>query len=296
MNVLHLGALALSSLAGTADATEAEGEWLGLDQEIQNLASSLNTTEGLTFSGFFQARFLNSSDVGFAPDEGSPDADLSGFAVTAARLVVSGAVGNYGFRVEEDFAGGGTFFGSPFSEGRSFSFGATLLDVYAYWNCGDNLTVTFGQFKTPFSRGFLTERHHLAFLDRAVLNEDFPGGFGYFGYGYYSGLLGSGLDTGIQLSGNMDAFDWWVAVQNGVDSVLDEYRLSARAEVDVVGDGVAAHQGGYAIGDDTAVNVGLGYSDDGGNEDFGAGADTSFPECFENRVLLPESFTRFPCG
>jgi hypothetical protein len=227
MNVLQLGALALP-LVGVPDATEAEGEWLGLDQEIQSLASNLNAANGVDIGGLLVAAYANDSDI-----------DLSGFAVPFARLDLSGNVGDYGFNIITDF---GEFYGGGFG---------ALLEAYMTWSCGEAMEATLGTFKNPFSRAWSVDRGDLSFLDRAA-----PA--------YMGNMV---RDTGIMLGGDQGAFNWAVAIQDGVDGDTDEYRISGRAEVDVMGDGVPSYDGGYGVGDGTGLRLGAGFTDDGGLTD-----------------------------
>jgi hypothetical protein len=252
MTVLQLGAFALSTLAGvsTDDAAKAEGEWLGLDQEIQNLATSLNTAEEPGLTGFLRVRAKHTGDF-FTED-------MSGFRVTQARLIWSGLVGDYGYMIEYEMVGS-----SLILEGGPIFLSSGLLDAKVWWPCGEHLTVTFGQFKVPFSRGFLTARNHLAFLDRAVVEggaSDIANG-AFFDPDVF--IWGMGRDQGIMLSGMMDMFAWWVAVQNGLDDRFDEFRLTGRISVNVMGERVAEYQGAYGLPDETALALGLGFTDDG---------------------------------
>lgn len=240
MNVLQLGAFALTTL-GSPDAVPAEGQWLGLDQEIENLASSLSVDEGLDIGGYVRAALVNTSDFKMMPT----DPDISGFSVENARINVSGMVGDYGFLIESELTGETDPSASPSER--------LLRDVKAWWNCGENFTVTLGNFKVPFAQAYLTDRNQMMFLSRA---ESAEGNFGFIGP-YAT------RDEGLMLSGNMDMFGWRVAVQDGEDGDADEYRITGRVEFDVMGNGVSDHEGGYGIGDEDALSIGAAWTDDG---------------------------------
>jgi hypothetical protein len=258
MTVLQLGAFALSTLAGvsTDDAAKAEGEWLGLDQEIQNLATSLNTAEEPGLTGFLRVRVKQTSDFA-ASDEGTPGTDFLGTDVTQARVQWTGVVGDYSYLIEYEMADSI----SILEGGLSLSGG--LLDAKIWWPCGEYLTVTFGQFKVPFSRGFLTARNMLAFLDRAIVEGGTSDIANLLGYDYFFGFGALSRDQGIMLSGETEMFAWYAAIQNGIDSRFDEHRFTGRIQAEVMGEGVAHYQGAYNLADETALSVGAAFSDDG---------------------------------
>lgn len=244
MNFLVLGAATLALTGSSAGVDDSESEWLGLDREVRNLASSLSADEGLDISGFLRIRYESSSDTPFLPSvsaaEGGTPGDLGGFSVTNARVAFEGQVGDYGFKVQEEFA--------PT---------AKIKDAKAWWNCGENVKMTFGNFKTPFSIRFLNSEQKQVFMDRT-----------WTATGANKGLFFD-RDVGLMASGKAgDRFKWDVAVQNGVDDVADEYLLSGRASVDVLGEGVLKHEGGYGLQnmDEGALRLALGFADDGASD------------------------------
>ena len=235
MNFLQLSAMSLS-LLGSTDATEVDGEWLGLDNEIQNLATSVAAQgSGVTVSGHMKVLFINSSDPG-AIDPGGPT-DISGFEIGDLRLDVSGTVGDYGFDIETQWEGGSG------SDGE-------LEDAYAWWNCGENMTVTMGLFHNPFSRQFQYEGSNMLvfILDSPVLNS-----------------IWANHSEGIMLSGATDMFDWKAAIQNGADDIGDEYQTTLRADFNLGENPLPAWEGAYAAGD--ALSIGVGWTDDGAIDD-----------------------------
>ena len=233
MNVLLLASLALpAGLPGTPDPADTSAEWNGLDQEISNLASTLSAAEGgVNVSGFLRARLEHSSDDAFSP---GPPADLSGFDVTNARLAFTGTVGDYSFKVQPEFAS------------------STLLkDAKVSWNCGEQLKVTLGNYKTPFSPRFMNSEQKQAFLDRTLTATDATLKPIFFD-----------RDVGVMLSGSVDVFSWMASVQNGEDDVADEYLITGRVEVDLIGD-TLGYEGGYGLGDEQGLTLGLAWADDG---------------------------------
>ena len=80
------------------------------------------------------------------------------------------------------------------------------------------------------------------------------------------GLVGNlvGRDTGVQIDGDFEQIAWAIAVQNGADSVADEYLLTGRVSVDIMGEGAGQWvEGAYNAPDGTNLSVGLAFCDDG---------------------------------
>ncbi|HJO27678.1 MAG TPA: porin, partial [Planctomycetota bacterium] len=152
MNKLVFGALALTltSTAGFA----SDNEWLSLDQEIDALASSLTVQGGAGISGWIGARYLSSSDL---DTDVPPDsiADDTGDFQSMARLNVAGSVGDYGYKISLDSG--------------ALAGGLGILDAYVTFPCGDAISTTFGQFKSPYSRSGLLSGNRLLFQNRTTI-------------------------------------------------------------------------------------------------------------------------------
>lgn len=249
MNFLTLGAMALSMSGPTADEAQTQGDWQGLDQEIQSLATSLSQGEsGVNISGFTIIRWDNSGDI---DPNGAvlPGDDYSGFNVQNARIAITGEVGDYGFKIQPDFASSDI-----------------LKDAKVWWNFGDNFKLTIGQYKVPFAKRFLTSQQKLAFLDRSLyIEEPFPidsnpgtppnpeyykGGYGF-------------RDQGLMVGGQHEMFGWDVSVSNGADGQMDNYLIAGRIEAYILGGGAPNYEGGYGIGDESALTVGGAIVNDG---------------------------------
>mgnify|MGYP003571909515 FL=1 len=247
MNFLTLGAMALSLAGPSADETQAQGDWQGLDQEIQNLATSLQGESGVNISGFTVIRWDNSSDVG--PYGGSIGEDLSGFTIQNARINITGEVGDYGFKIQPDF---------------NASLTSTILkDAKVWWNFGDNFKLTVGQYKVPFAKRWLVSANKLAFLDRSVylfqpMVDAGPPQTITVGQADYAVR-----DQGLMVGGTHDMFGWDVSVSNGGDGTENKYLIAGRAEVYVMGGGAPNYEGGYGIGDESAMTIGGGIVNDG---------------------------------
>ena len=249
MNFLTLGAMALSLTGPTADEAQNQGDWQGLDQEIQNLATSLQGESGVNISGYTVIRWDYSGDVspGGVPVGAT---DLSGFNVQNARISITGEVGDYGFKIQPDFAA------------TSISATSSLLrDAKVWWNFGDNFKLTVGQYKVPFSRRFLTSSNKKAFLDPNLYQIMYTAA-GPPIAGAAPSLI-SIRDQGLMVGGAMDMFDWDISVSNGGDSTSEKYMIAGRVAVHVMGGGAPTYEGGYGLGDESAMTIGAAYMNDG---------------------------------
>jgi len=247
MNFLTLGAMALSLTGPSADEAQNQGDWQGLDQEIQNLASSLQGESGVNISGFTIIRWDNSSDVTPYGLPVGPE-DLSGFDIQNARIAITGEVGDYGFKIQPDFASS-----------------TILKDAKVWWNFGDNFKLTVGQYKVPFARRWLTGQQKLAFLDRSLYLVD---------YGETTPPLMTVAprdyavrDQGVMVGGTMEMFDWDISISNGTDGTEKKYMIAGRVDVNVLGGGAPDYEGGYGLGDESALTIGGGYVNDAGLPD-----------------------------
>lgn len=259
MTVLQLSALALSTL-GAAEAPEANatGGWQGLDHEIESLASSLGTQDGgVDISGYLRARFTYSSDAMTDPD-GDPNTsdgeDWSSFQIVNARLNFTGSVGDYGFKIQTDFGDAG-------------SVGTDILkDAKVWWNCSEYFKVTFGQYKIPFSRSFMVSTENLMFLNRTMAaSGGYPLYIANTGDDTSWGASYARRDQGIMGSGDYERFKYWLSIQNGMDEAGANYRWTARAEMDFFGGNTTNYEGGYGLSDESALSVGLAYTNDTGD-------------------------------
>jgi hypothetical protein len=240
--------MALSLTGPTADETQNQGDWQGLDQEIQNLATSLQGESGVNISGFMRLRWDYSGDV---TPTGVPvgATSLSGFTVENARLDITGEVGDYGFKIQPDFGAADIS-----------ATGQILRDAKVWWNFGDNFKLTVGQYKVPFSRRYLTSFNKKAFLDPNMYQIQYTAAGPPI-----AGAVAtpwSVRDQGVMVGGNMEMFDWNISLTNGTDTTAgrtDKYMLAARVDVHVMGGGAPNYEGGYGLGDESALTVGGAY-------------------------------------
>jgi hypothetical protein len=109
--------------------------------------SSQSTPPAVRWSGYLQARETYQDEVG-----------LTG-SINRARLSAAGSVaGNVSWRVQGEFRTG--------SAGRNAS--VSLQDAYVRWT-RKSLGVQVGQFKTPFTREFITSLAEVETADRAFV-------------------------------------------------------------------------------------------------------------------------------
>ena len=162
--------------------------------------------------------------------DNNSDTDMGDFALRSVRLNASGSNGDYGYFVSLDAAGGV----------------AGLVDAYATFGIG-GISAQMGVFRAPTLTSALIDRNQTFFIDRSML-----------------GAAGSARDAGLQLSGDMGTVGWWLAVMDGSDGPGDDYEITGRVAVDLMGDGAnGSNEGAYGAGDGTCLSASLAFQDDG---------------------------------
>lgn len=138
---------------------------------------------------------------------GGGDAEANhGFSVPRARLILSGDLYNWGYKVSGQWTEGGTF---------------DLLDAYAEGGLfGGDLRM--GQFKSPFMREVLVDRADTLMVDRSIVSNQF----------------GQGRSQGVQWSRDFGMVDFTAAYTDGFDTangagVQNGQAFTARAGVDI---------------------------------------------------------------
>lgn len=233
MNKTVLGALAVFTASSLGFAGSTDGEYMTLDRELENLASSLNSSApgGINVSAFLRTAVdMVDQDVSGATD------DELGVTMDNVRLMFSA-----------DAGAGYTFFASV----DAASGNATLVDAFGSFKLGEQVKGTLGRFIAPFMwQGLLDE-------NRLLFNDHLLGGF------TANGKFGGQRDLGAMFSGGMDKFGWSIAFQNGSDGLLDEHRITGRATFTAMGQGVANQEGAYNSTDEQNLAIGFGFADDG---------------------------------
>ena len=242
MKKLVCSALALS--ATSAAGLASDSDWSSLDQQIEALTASLAVDNGggPNMFGRLRAYYATSSDVVGGIDSDGDDLDLGGFFVEDARFGVHGQRGDYGYKLQVDFADG-----------------MSLLDAYADFPIGEQVQGRFGQFKSELSRSALVSSGKLAFIDRNAV-----------------GNLFSMRVPGFQIGGEFDALDWNIDIQNGGDTDAgtgfgagagDDLYFAGKVSFDVLGAGKDLPEGATGGTDEPSATVAIGFYSDGATED-----------------------------
>ena len=264
MNKTIFRALAIVVASSLAYAGSESEEWLSLDKELAKLNSSVSQQGGgpLEFDGFLRTSYEMSSDL-YEVTSGN---DLGGFSIDNVRLNVHGGAGDFGYYVQLEGAGLPTppsvdeiIMVSPprWAGGFGIGGGVDVLDAYATWS-NEQLTVTAGQFRPAFFHSSRIEDNNLLFMDRTVIGDTF-----------------AFRDQGLMLSGVFDQLAWWIGLQNGMDTVGNEYSMFGRVEFDAMGEGNDLVEGAAGAPEETSLTVGVAYiADDTLGSDYSAfGAD-----------------------
>lgn len=216
-------------------------EWIALDRELDELAASgqgASDTAPPTITGWIRTRYANSGDVDTDPASASEE-DLGGFNLDNARIAISGSpIDGYGFTISLE--GGDDLIAD------SSSTDVGIVDAYASVRFNEWVSASIGRFSSTVLWNTCVEERNLLFLDRSFLDE-----------------FWDGRDVGVELSGAVQRFNWWVAAQNGVDGAGDEYALSARASFHVLGDALIAQESCQALPDgEEHLTLGVCWFDD----------------------------------
>ena len=139
MNKLVLSALAASVAVGTTNASE--GDWAGLDAELNTLTSSLDHHEGgPSISGYLEATYDT--------DTGGGD---SAFGTGRHGVNVSGSIGGYGYSFDLD--------DSDTTQGA---------DAFITFEMA-GMAWTMGDFRAPTTANHLANEEDMHFMDRSGL-------------------------------------------------------------------------------------------------------------------------------
>lgn len=242
MSKLVYSALALTLVSAPGIASDKE--WSSLDQDIENLSSSLaaQKTGGPKLGGYILTSYRHSSDE---PLQVGGE-DRSGFFMEKARIEVSGDINDdYSYKVSVE-VGSSDKSDNP-NPGDT---GVTIRDAYVNFRIAEGVNGRMGRFKQPFNRYSLISSSRQLFLDRTALGELFRG-----------------RDLGLMVFGNFDTIDYYLAAQNGSDGAADEHLFTGRVQANVLGGGVGKVEGAYGAGDETRLSVGAAVQEDGTLDD-----------------------------
>ena len=237
-------AVALTMATGASYA--AETGWASLDQEISGLSSSLSAQNagGPKVGGWIITSVRSQGDgVGIdTDDDGTIDetTDKLGFQLDQVRLHVTGDVSNdYSYKIGFDLQNGD----------------AELTDAYIKWKLMDGVNGMMGRFLYPTLKSATMDENKLLFLNRT-----------FIGSLLYSDAV-RGRSEGFGVTGAFEMLGYTVAVQNGADSVADEFAFTVNVSADVMGKGAGMVEGAYGAAEGTNLTVGGFYHDDGAIED-----------------------------
>lgn len=241
-------------------AFATDDEWAPLNREIELLSSTLSLDGGPGLSGQIGVRYDNNSDF-----------NIGGFSASDARLALEGSHGDYGYRVEVDFAGE-THAGLVDTDMDGVPDGLglitdRLMDAYTTFGIGASVTARMGRFRASVCDDSDMDEGDMDHLRHSMVGAQF-----------------TRHTDGLAFSGAMDLISWDISIMNGFDGALDELLTAVRVRLEpmdgaslsaaVVDDaslqdvGATVITAGYQAG---AFGVGLEYADVAD-----AGASTSF--------------------
>ena len=220
-------ALTLVSVPGFAN----DNEWSSLDQEINNLSSSLSAQNatGPKIGGFIKTSFRYSDDKDALFGANVDQKDEVGFKLDKVRIEITGDLGqDYSYKVSFDLADGT----------------ASTKDAYVSWKMAESVKGTMGRFKKPYLRSATVSDKNLLFYDRTAIGNFFDV-----------------REQGMMFNGNFDTIDWWIAGQNNTEKDND-FNYTAHVVANLMGSGMGKVEGAYGAGEETNLMVGVTWSDD----------------------------------
>lgn len=242
--------LACAAVAPSANANVSS--WSGLDQEINSLSASLQTTSPTTpkLGGYIVTALdyqadppglgvdlddNGTIDPGAEAETGFEGDDTLGWSFRYVRLEATGDLGHdYSYKVSFEL-GSGT---------------ASLRDAFASWKITDGVKARWGRYKVPFVREALISDTKLLFLQRTNI----------------ANMIGF-RDLGAMVTGQFSKLTVILNAQNGTDGPTDELFYNARISFDALGDGVGMVEGAYGAGDSAGLTLGAAIGDYSGVDD-----------------------------
>jgi phosphate-selective porin len=219
-------ALTLVSVPGFAN----ENEWSSLDQEINNLSTSLSAQNaaGPKLGGFIKTSFRYSDDTDALFGPGNTE-DEVGFKIDKVRIEITGDLGqDYSYRISFDLSSGV----------------AETKDAYVSWKMAESVKGTMGRFKKPFLRSSQGSDKNTLLYERTALGNFFDA-----------------RQEGLMFSGNFDTIEWWIAGQND-SSKENDFNYTARLAANLMGSGAGKVEGAYGAGEETNLTVGIAYAEE----------------------------------
>ena len=213
MNKFIFSAIAIAAASSTSQA--AEGDWLQLDQDIASLSSSVAQGGGIDMGAIIRNSYRDGNTEG-------------GWSFEDVDVWLEGSLEEFDWRVSMDLDSGS----------------AVLEDAWVRWACGEDIGITWGQFKQNLVRSAIVDPENLLFIDRSLIGTEFDR-----------------WDNGIQVDGDMSGFMWSLAAQNGSDGTGDSLAFGAHVGYHI-GNGVTMSEGAMKGGEEFDATIGVGYFDE----------------------------------
>ena len=252
MNKLVLSALAATVAVGTTNASE--GDWAGLDAELNTLTSSLDDHGAPAISGYIEASYDT--------DDGSGD---SAFGVSRHGLNMAGSVGGYGYNFD------------IFSNDLDGN-----VDAFVTFEMG-GIGWTMGIFRAPTTMNHLIDDEDMAFMDRSTLGGDGVRTTGLMASGSMDALgywihIGDAEELTARVSYDVMSGDGInLSVAYSMDDLADQswmeanissgpFGIAATMGDSAAGDGAMVLHASYDVNDTWAIGIRSTDLDDGADE------------------------------
>tara|TARA_R110002072_G_scaffold128081_5_gene265623 strand:+ start:966 stop:2039 length:1074 start_codon:yes stop_codon:yes gene_type:complete len=221
------GLLVAASLLPTLAHAQADTEWASWALEPMPSETLVEPEGGPEFFGFLRIYDETSHGPGFVA---GADPELQALRILQIRMGLRGQVAGTNYFITTEGATGAI----------------TLVDAFARTEITDDLGVTIGRFRAPFSFNGLLPASVLLMTRRSRQS-----------------LVWAGRDTGVMLDHSVgDRTHVFVAAQNGGDGTSDEHMLTARVEHQIAGQH-RPQVGALCLDAETDILLGVAIADEG---------------------------------
>lgn len=206
---------------------EAEG-WQSFDRRVAGLTASRASRASRASLGRAQdAPHLNAiirTSAASSDDIMVGGGDFGGFLLESVRIQLRGSVDEFDYFLQTESAPGAS----------------AILDAQVSHQAHEHVRVTAGQFRMPFLWSSLVNIDDLVMIGRTA-----------------AGSTSVLRDIGVMFDGDWDRFHWYAALHNAADGPADSLGITARATMDVLGEGGRMVEGAYGAPEDAQLTLGI---------------------------------------
>lgn len=208
--------------SGHDRAVEAES-WHSFDREVARLSATPGTSL-VRGRSTYEINAMIRTSAASSDDIMVGAGDFGGFLLESVRFQLRGTVDDFEYFIQTESAPGAS----------------ALLDAQVSHQAHEHVRVTAGQFRLPFLWSSLVNIDDLVMIGRTA-----------------AGSTNVLRDIGVMFDGGWDRFHWYAAVHDAADGPADSLGITARATMDVLGEGARMVEGAYGAPDEAQLTLGI---------------------------------------